>query len=236
MRSVFAYVTFSGLNYIRRHRYLRELVAVIIFQIFFRGFLYDSQPGAAIWLVFSVFAMVLNVITTPSVFFQERGNTLYFLIGKPAGRKYFFLSRLILIVIIDLFWLGIFILLYGLRYLSLEYFLRLPLHLFPVLLILLLSTLLISLAYTYRPQLSWLLFLLVVFGGIVNKPAVFPLQGILEGYKLLVLLLPPFQELSFLSVSLDFWTLRGGFLPVALVQMVILYWWSYRGVLRRDFL
>jgi len=235
MRTIIAYVKFSGLNYVRQHRYLRELVAVIIFQIFFRGFLYDTEPGPGIWLIFSVFAIVLNVMTTPSVFFQEKGNTLYFLIGKPGGRKYFFISRIVLIVLIDSLWLGFFILLYGLRYLSLDYFLGLPLHVFPVFVILLLSTVLISLVYTYRPHLSWLLFLLVIFGGIVNKPAVFPMHGILEGYKLLVFLLPPFQELSFLSVSLDFLSLRGGFLLVALLQIFLLYRWSLRGIMQKDF-
>ncbi|GEM_PF-2564346 len=212
---LFAFVRFEYKNYLRQHRYLRDLVAIVIFIILFEAFLTGDQYTEDIWIVFAVFAILLNLLTAPSVFFLEKGNTLYFLLSKPNGRRNLFISKVILIIFIDLMWIVLFALLYGLRFLSLTYFMNMPLKLSVIVLILLLSTLLLSLSYTYRPQLSWLIMILLVFGSIFPKVKLFPLHSPGDWYKILSLLLPPFAELSDLMVSVTWQGWSPGFLDVS---------------------
>lgn len=231
-----AYIRFGYLNYIRQHRYIREIIVVVIFHIFFWAFLYGDKPDNSIWTVLSVFAILLNLITAPSIFFLEKGNTLYFLLSKPFGRRNLFLSKIILIVLIDLVWILLFALIYGMRFFSAQYFLLLPLRLFLVGLILLITTLLISFSYSYRPQLSWLVFALIIFGSIVNKSAILPINSISEIYKILIFLLPPILELNFLAVDLSFLKINSLFAAVAGFHIILLFFLSYRGMKHKDML
>ncbi|RMG67088.1 MAG: hypothetical protein D6715_05480 [Calditrichaeota bacterium] len=235
LRQYLAYLNFLYRNYMRSHRYLRELVVVVIFHIFFWGFLYSNHPEDPIWWVFSVFAVLLNLVTTPSVFLLERGNTLHFLLARPHGRRFLLLAKVGLIVLIDLALVAFFAGIYGLRFLSASFFLHFPVRLAGILWILLLSTLLLSLAYSYRPQLSWLLMVLLIFGGIVNKAALLPVRLPGQFYKWLALALPPFFEISYLLVSLKITPRALPFLIAGLIQLFLLGWISYRGWMRRDF-
>jgi hypothetical protein len=231
-----AFISFCFKNYLRQHRYLRDLIAIVIFSIFFGGFLTGGPLHDNIWLIFTIFAVILNLLTAPSLFFLEQGNTLYFLLSKPNGRKYLFLSKIIVIVLIDLFWVFCFAALYGLRFLSPDYFLLLPLRLTFIAVLLLLSTLLFSLSYTYPPQLSWLIFVLLIFGSIIHKAGYFPIKSAAEMFKVLVFLLPPFFEIHALTISLDFSGYSAFFLAAAIVQIAILYFVSGRKMLWKDFL
>lgn len=234
--ALIAYINFCFKNYLREHRYLRDLVAMIIFSIFFGGFLSSSDLDDHLWwLVLSAFAIFLNIFTAPAVFFLERGNTLHFLLSKPDGRKYLLFSKIVVIFLVDLFWVLTFAMFYGLRFPSPEYFLSLPLRIAGIGGIILLSTLLISIAYTYRPQLTWLIFVLVIFGCIIRKEPLFPITGPGEVAKVLVFLLPPFFEMISFVTSLSItsgWQLL--FLGVAAAQMLILLYLSTRRMLRKD--
>jgi len=242
---LFAFVRFEYKNYLRQHRYLRDLIAIVIFIILFEAFLTGDQYTEDIWIVFAIFAIILNLLTAPSVFFLEKGNTLYFLLSKPNGRRNLFISKIILITLIDLMWISLFAFLYGLRFLSPAYFLNMPLKLMFIIFILLLSTLLLSLSYTYRPQLSWLIMILLVFGSIFPKVRLFPLHSLEDWYKVLSLLLPPFAELTDLMVSVTWQGWSPGFLEVRLTwQLIFLLvailqigFWSYisaRKMMRKD--
>jgi len=233
---IFAYIHFEYLNYIRQHRYIREIVVAIIFNIFFWAFLYVDKPDNSIWTVLSVFGILLNLVTAPSVFFLEKGNTLYFLLSKPRGRRYLFLSKIILILFIDLAWILLFALIYGMRFFSAEYFLLLPLRLIIVGLILLITTLLISFSFSYRPQLSWLIFAFIIFGSIINKSALLPIKSISEIYKILIFLLPPILELNFLTADLSFLKINSLFAAIAGFHIILLFFLSYRGMMRKDLL
>ena len=230
------YIKFGYLNYLRQHRYLREIVVVVIFHIFFWAFLYDSEPDNSIWIVFCVFAILLNLITAPSIFFLEKGNTLYFLLSKPYGRRRLFLSKIILIILIDLFWVFIFALIYELRFLSLDFLLELPVRLFLVGSVLFLTTTLISFSYTYRPHISWLIILLITLGNIVNKGALLPIESWSEVYKILIFLLPPLLELNLFTTSLSFAEINFVFIIWAFIQIIILFMLSYKGMMRKDLL
>ena len=230
-----AYISFCYRNYMRQHRYLRDLVAIVVFSIFFGGFLGAPTREAHIWLVFCVFALLLNLLTAPSVFFLEQGNTLAFLLGKPGGRMHLFRAKVALTVLIDLFWVTLFAAVYGFRFLDPDYFLGMPLRLLIVTVILLLSTLLLSLAYTGRPQLGWLIFLLLVAGNIINKAPLLEMESALDIFGALVLFLPPFLELDFLTVDFGLtgwqWVLVG----LAPLQIAGLYALSAWRMARRDF-
>jgi len=228
-------IRFGYRNYIRQHRYLRELVAVVLFNIFFYGLLYGDKAEDAAWAVLIVFAVLLNLITAPSIFFWDRGNTLYFLLSQPQGRKRLFFSKICLIILIDLFWMGLFAALYGLRFLSWHYFLWLPLRLSVVALILALCTALISFSFSYRPFWSWIILALIIFGFILNKQALFPIDLPNEIYKLFALLLPPLLELTRFCTTLQNNLWLAGFLVLALLQSFILLRISYRRVERKDF-
>jgi hypothetical protein len=234
MNPLLANIGFLFKNYIRQHRYLRDLAAVVIFSIFFGGFLSGSQIEESIWLVFAVFVLILNLLTAPSVFFLEKGNTLYFLLGQPGGRRRLFIAKIIVIVLIDLSWVLLLAVAYGMRFFQVEYFLLLPLRLVILTLILTLSTLLLSLSYTYHPQLSWLIFVLLIFGCIINKEKMFPIETPEEVLKVLVFLVPPFFELIFFSITLAFTAWHLAFLGVALIQMFIIYRISLQRMLKRD--
>lgn len=233
---ILTYIHFGYLNFIRQHRYLREIVVVVIFHIFFWAFLYDKNADNSIWTVLTVFAILLNLVTAPSIFFLEKGNTLHFYLSKPQGRQYLFLSKIILIILVDLFWVLLFALIYGLRFFSLDFFLRLPIRLFLVGIVLLLTTLLISFSYSYRPQLSWLVFAFIIFGSIVNKGALLPIKAFSEIYKLIIFFLPPLLELNFLTADLSFKNVSFIFAFIAAVHICILFLLSYRGIMRRDLL
>lgn len=233
---IFAYINFGYVNYIRQHRYIREIVVALIFHIFFWAFLYGDQPDDSIWMVLSVFAILLNLVTAPSIFFLEKGNTLYFLLSKPHGRRNLFLSKIFLILLIDLIWILFFALIYGMQFFSVQFFLLLPLRLFLVGLILLITTLLISFAFSYRPQLSWLIFALIIFGSIVNKSAVLPMKTIMEFYKILIFFLPPILELNFLAVELSFSKINPLFAAMTCLHVVLLFSLSYRGIMHKDLL
>lgn len=230
------YIRFGYLNYIRQHRYIREILIVIIFHIFFWAFLYGDSGDDSIWTVLNVFAVLLNLATAPSIFFLEKGNTLHFYLSKPDGRRYLFLSKIILIVLIDLMWVLFFALIYGARFVSAEYFLLLPIRLLLVATLLLLTTLLISLSYSYRPQLSWLVFALIIFGSIVNKGAILPIADWADSYKALVFLLPPLLEINFLTADLSFAQVHFMFAVFAALHIAALFWFSLRGVMRKDLL
>ena len=173
------FIKFCYRNYVRQHRYLLDLVVIVIFSIVFGGFLTTDQLGETLWLVFPIFGLIMNISTAMLTFFLEKGNTLYFLLSKPGGRKYFFLSKIIVIVSIDLFWVATFALLYGLRFPSVEYFSLLPIRLLLITITLTLSTVLISIAYTFKPQFIWLIFGAFIFGNIINKNIKF-LKGVFK--------------------------------------------------------
>lgn len=231
-----AYINFCLKNYLRQHRYLRDLVAMVIFSIFFEGFLTSTHLDDNLWwMVLSVFAIFLNIFTAPAVFFLEKGNTLYFLLSKPDGRRNLLLSKIIVIVLLDLFWVSIFSVLYGLRFLSAEYFMLLPIRLLCIAAMILLSTLLVSIAYTYRPQLTWLIFALLIFGCIFPKEKLFPITSIAEILKALAFLLPPFFEIISLTVALEITSsMQAVFLGVALLQIFALFYISNKIMMRKD--
>ncbi len=230
------YIHFGYLNYVRQHRYIREIIIVIIFHIFFWAFLYNDKPDDSIWTVLNVFAILLNLATAPSLFFLEKGNTLHFYLSKPHGRRNLFLSKLILIILIDLSWILLFALIYGIRFSSVIFFLLLPIRLLLVASILLITTLLISLSFSYRPQLSWLVFALIIFGSIVNKGALLPINGFAEIYEVFVFLLPPLLELNFLTAELSFANIHFSFAILAMIYISGLFWLSYRGMMQKDLL
>ncbi len=233
--ALIAFVKFCFLNYLRQHRYLLDLVVIVIFSIIFGGFLTSDQLGDSIWLIFSIFALIINIPTALLTFFLEKGNTLYFLLSKPKGRENFLYAKIIVIVLIDLFWVIIFALLFGLRFPSVDYFLLLPSRFSLILITLVLSTLIISFAYAYQAHLIWLIFILFVFGNIIRKEGFFPIESAIESFKVLVFLLPPFFEMHFLTISLDFsgWPLV--FLGAALAQIIILFYVSRKRMMRKDF-
>ena len=228
------YLNYFFKNYWRSHRYLREIVLILIFHVFFWGFLYGEKPEDPVWTVLGVLAIVLNLVTVPSLFYLEKGNALQFPLVHPNGRRHFFVAKFLLIFLIDFFWVALFSLVYGLRFLDAGYFLWLLPRLAIVALLLLLSTSLLSLSFTYRPWIAWLLILLVVFGGILNKAALFPVQSWKEVYALLVFLLPPFLELIFTAVRIDFNFWQIVFLVVAVLQIVFYFYVNLRLMYRKD--
>jgi len=230
------YLTFFLKNYLRSHRYLREIVFLVVFHIFFWGFLYGNRAEDAIWTVFGVLALLLNLVTGSSLFFLEKGNDLYFSLIRPFGRIRFFLAKVVLIVFIDLAWVLFFALIYGVRFPEGNYFLLLPVRMALILLLLALSTLLISFSFTYRPYVAWLILLLLVFGSILNKTALFPPSGLREAYVLLTLLLPPFLEIIFTAVSLRPGMWQSVFLLVAAGQIGLYLWLNLRFLRRKDFI
>lgn len=233
---VLAYIHFGYLNYIRQHRYIREIIVIVIFHFFFWAFLYGEKADNSIWTVLTVFAILLNLVTAPSIFFMEKGNTLHFYLSKPNGRRYLFLSKIILIITVDLIWVLLFALIYGIRFSSAAFILLLPIRLFLVSVILLMTTLLISFSYSYRPQLSWLVFALVIFGSIVNKGALLPIKTSGEIYKALIFFLPPLLELNLLTADLSFSHVSFVFAFVAAIHICILFMLSYWGIMRKDLL
>ena len=235
LKPLLAYIRFCYTNYTRQHRYIFELVAMIIFSIFFGGFLTSGDvAGNYIWFVLVAFGIILNLITAHSLFSLETGNTLYFLVAKPNGRLYLLIAKVLLILAIDLFLVATLAIVYGLRFWDATAFVALPGQLIFLALILLSCTLLMSLTYTIRPQIIWLVFILIVFGYILNKAPLFPIQSIAETAKLLVFLLPPLQELTFLAMDFDFTPWRSLFLIVAVLQIGILGYFTFRQMLRKD--
>jgi len=231
-----AYINFCFKNYLRQHRYLRDLVAMVIFSIFFGGFLTSTNLDDNLWwMVLSVFAIFLNIFTAPAVFFLEKGNTLYFLLSKSDGRRNLLLSKISVIVLVDLFWILFFAVLYGLRFLSVDYFLLLPIRVVIVGIMILLSTLLISIAYSYRPQLTWLIFAMLIFGCIVRKEPLFPITSFEEFLKPLAFLLPPFFDMISFAISLQIEsTIQLAFSGTAFLQIFLLFYLSNKIMRRKD--
>ncbi len=219
----------------RSHRYLREIVAILIFHIFFWGFLYSEQPENAIWTVFGVLAILLNIITVSSVFMLESGNSLYFSLVKPKGRKSFFYSKLLLIFLIDFFWIVVFSAIYGIRFFDAEYFLMLAPRLILIAVLMILAISILSLSFTYRPWIAFVLIVLIVFGGILNKSALFPIHSVGEGYVLLTVILPPFLELIYSAVTLEFPQWRIVFLIIAVLQCCVYIYLNCKLILQKDF-
>jgi len=231
-----SYFSFFFKNYLRNHRYLREIICILIFHIFFWGFLYTDQPDEMIWSVFAVLGILLNIVTVPSLFFLEKGNSLYFSLVHPGGRYYYLISKLLLIFVIDFFWIFLFSLIYGLRFLDGNYFLYLPVRLFFIALLLVLSILILSLSFVYKYWIVWLLMLLVIFGGIINKSALFPLHSFSQSYVLLTFLLPPILEIIYSAVTLEFPVWRSIFLGIALLQTTLYFWINFHLIQKKDFI
>jgi len=234
-----AHLIYFAKNYLRSHRYINELVAILIFHIFFWGFLYSDSPDDMVWVSFGVLALILNIFTVPSLFLLEKGNSLYFSLSKECGRSRYFLAKFILIISIDFFWICLFALLYGLRFLTIDYFLMLPLRLLLILLLIILSTLIWNLSFSSRRPINRIFilagFLLIIFGSIVNKQAGFPIEAFRDSYTVLFLILPPIQELIYSSITLDLFSWRSLFLLIALLQIVIYFIINFRRFQRCDF-
>jgi len=90
-----SYFSFFFKNYFRSHRYLREILLTIIFNVFFWGFLYSDKPEDTIWTVFGVFGLLLTMVTVPSVFYLEKKNSVYFTLVRKSGRRNFFFSKIL---------------------------------------------------------------------------------------------------------------------------------------------
>jgi hypothetical protein len=229
------YLNFFFKNYIRSHRYLREIILILLFHIFFLGFLNTETPDDMVWTVFGVLALLLNMVTVPSLFYLEKGNSLYFTLVHQSGRKWYYISKVVLIICIDFFWICLFSLIYGFRFLQLHYFTVLPIRLLLVILLMLLSVALLSLSFSYRPWIAWLILLLIVFGGIVNKSVLFPLNSFSEIYVIFCFLLPPLLEIIYGAVTLEFDFWRDIFIFIALSQIVLYFYINFRLIMKKDF-
>ncbi|MCK5455146.1 MAG: hypothetical protein KAJ16_12325 [Calditrichia bacterium] len=230
------YLNFFFKSYIRSHRYLREIILILIFHIFFWGFLNTETPDDMVWTVFGVLALLLNMVTVPSLFYLEKGNSLYFTLVHQSGRAWYYISKLVLILCIDFFWIFLFALIYGLRFLELQYFVLLPFRLLLLILLMSLSVLILSLSFSYRPWIAWVLLILIVFGGILNKIALFPIKSFSELYVILSFLLPPLLEIIYGTATLQFDVWRGIFIFIALTQIVIYFYINFRLIMKKDFL
>lgn len=230
------YFSYFLKNYIRSHRYLREIVVILIFNIFFWGFLYTSEPENEVWTVFSTLSLLLNFITAPSLFFLEKSNSLHFSIMRRSGRQNFFLSKFLVILTIDFFWISLFTILYGLRFLNLSYFQLLLPRLLIIIFLMTLNISIISLFYSYKPWSIWILMLLIIFGSILNKVALFPIQSFSDIYVIFSFLLPPILEIIYSAVNLEFSFWRVVFITIALLQIVIYFFLNLKLISKKDFL
>jgi len=231
-----SYFSFFFKNYFRSHRYLREILLTIIFNVFFWGFLYSDKPEDTIWTVFGVFGLLLTMVTVPSVFYLEKKNSVYFTLVRKSGRRNFFFSKILLIFIIDFILLAVFTLLYGLRFLNAQYFLLLSPRLLLISILLILSILILSLSFSYKPWIVWLIIFLIVFGGILNKAALLPLESLKEFYKLIAFFLPPFLEIIYTAVTLDFNVWHTIFIIVALIHIIFYLFLNEWLIQRKDFI
>lgn len=198
--------------------------------------MYTDKPDDMIWSVLAVLGILLNMVTVSSLFFFEKGNSLYFPLVRPGGRINFLFSKILLILSIDLFWIMLFSLIYGLRFLDGSYFLYLPLRLLFMSVLLILSTSILSLSFSYKTWMVWIVMLLIVFGGILNKSALFPVQSLSQGYVLLTFLLPPFLEIIYGVVTLEFPFWRLLFLMTALLQAGLYLWLNVHLIQKKDFI
>ena len=189
-----------------------------------------------IWSVLAVLGILLNMVTVSSLFFFEKGNSLYFSLVRPGGRVKFLLSKILLILSIDLFWVLLFSLIYGLRFLEGSYFLQLPLRLLFMTMLLILSTAILSLSFSYKTWMVWIVMLLIVFGGILNKSALFPVQSLSQSYVLLTFLLPPLLEIIYSAVTLEFPFWRTMFLLLAPLQAGFYLWLNIQLIQKKDFI
>lgn len=235
LKRLTGFYLFGLRSYLRQHRYLLDLVVIALFIIMFEGFLKGSSETAAIWWVFAVLGVVLNFLTAPLVFNQEQGNARSFLLSRPDGRKNMLLSKICLIVSIDLFWVVLFAVFYGLRFPSADYFVLLLPRLLIIGMLISINTLMLSLTFSYRPQYSWLLFLLIILGFIVNKQQLLAINSFADIAGAAALLLPPYFELSYFSVELQTagWTLL--FLVHALLYGFFFWKLSSHLLKRKDF-
>ncbi len=230
-----AHFSFYFRNYLRSHRYLREIVVILIFHVFFWGFLYSAKPDDAVWTVFGVLGIILNMVTVPSVFFLEKGNSLYFGLVRPAGRLHFFFAKILLIFLIDFFWIVLFTFIYGIRFLDGHYFLLWIPRLAFTAYLLILSISILSISFTYKPWTAWVLFALLIFGGILNKSVLFP-PSLRDAYVLFTVILPPVLEIIYSAWTLQFPLWRILFLLIAGVQIGFYFYLNAKLILRRDFI
>ena len=230
-----SYFSFFLKNFLRSHRYLREIVLILIFHIFFWGFLYSDKPEDAVWTVFGVLGLLLSMVTVPSVFYLEKKNSLYFVLVRPKGRFNFFCSKLFLIFLIDFSAVVFFAAWYGIRFLDEYYLAFLAPRLGLIAILLIISILILSLSFSYKPWIAWLLILLIIFGGIINKSVLFPINSITESYKLFTFILPPFLEIIYAAVTLDFPFWRLIFLGIALIQISVYFILNHRLIQKKDF-
>jgi hypothetical protein len=175
------------------------------------------------------------MVTVPSVFYLEKKNSLFFVLIRTNGRLKFLCSKLILIFLIDFTAIIIFTMLYGLRFAEANYFLILVPRWGFIALLLITSSLILSLSFTYKPWIAWLLMFLLIFGGILNKSALFPVNSIVESYKFLTFLLPPFLELIYSAITLDFPFWRIIFLIAGFIQIILYFLLNYRFIQKKDF-
>jgi hypothetical protein len=210
-------------------------VLILIFHIFFWGFLYSKNPENAVWTVFGTLALLLNMVTVPSLFFLEKGNSLNFGLIRQLGRRKFFISKFILILLIDLFWIILFTIIYGLRFLDGQYFILLFPRLMLMSLMMIISISILSLLYSCRIWVIWILLVLVVFGSILNKTALFPIHSFGELYAIFTFLLPPLLEIIYTAVTLELTTWRIIFLVVATIQAIFYFTLNLKFILRKDF-
>jgi hypothetical protein len=124
--------------------------------------------------------------------------------------------------------------LYGLKFMEADYFSVWVFRLLLILLLMSLSLALLSFTFTYRPSISWLILILIVFGGIINKSALFPIHSIKEFYAIFTFLLPPILELMYGAVTLEFSFWRIIFLLMALVQLWIYLTINMKFMLKKD--
>ena len=130
----------------------------------------------------------------------------------------------------------LFALIYGLRFLELQYFVVLPVRLLLLMLLMSLTVLILSLSFSYRPWITWVVLILIVFGGILNKIALFPIKSFSELYVSLSFLLPPLQEIIYGAATLEFDFWRNIFIFVALTQILIYFYINFRLMMKKDVL
>lgn len=188
-----------------------------------------------VWTVFGVFSILLNMVSVPSILFLEKGNSLYFTLTQKNGRVKFFFAKLILILAIDFSWIIVFTGIYGIWFLDSNFFILWLPRLLLIFLLMTLTISLLSLTYTYRAWISWILLLLIVFGGILNKTALFP-TTINKFYVVLSMILPPILEIIYSTVTLELTLWRMIFLIIAILQIGFYLFLNYKFMMRKDFI
>ena len=105
-----------------------------------------------------------------------------------------------------------------------------------MLLLMILSISILSLFFSHKPWLVWILMLLIVFGSIINKTALFPIHAIQEFYIFFSFCLPPILEIIFSTATLDFSFWRVIFLCIAFIQITFYFILNIKFISLKDFL